>query len=85
MVDDRFPSMKLDERYYYFGCQAIDDAIGFAVAYLHLFLLEKTRLLDHDFDIPYTEHGNNAKGLYETRKSRMPNAIERVSSFLATE
>ena len=34
--DDRHPSMKLDERYYCFGCHASGDAIDFASSYLHL-------------------------------------------------
>ena len=46
--DDHTPSLKLDKRYYCFGCHATGDAIDFVSAYLQLSPLEAA-----DFNIPY--------------------------------
>lgn len=51
--DDRHPSMKLDERYYCFGCHASGDAIDFASSYLHLGKLEAAKRLADEFKLEY--------------------------------
>ena len=51
--DDHTPSMKLDKRYYCFGCHATGDAIDFVSAYLQLSPLEAAKRLAADFNIPY--------------------------------
>ena len=59
--DDHNPSLKLDERYFCFGCQATGDVIDFAAAYLQLSPLEAAKQLAADFNIPYDtqEKGNS--------------------------
>lgn len=51
--DDHTPSLKLDKRYYCFGCHATGDAIDFVSAYLQLSPLEAAKRLAADFNIPY--------------------------------
>ena len=51
--DDHTPSLKLDKRYYCFGCHATGDAIDFVSAYLQLSPLEAAKRLATDFNIPY--------------------------------
>ena len=51
--DDHTPSLKLDKRYYCFGCHATGDAIDFVSAHLQLSPLEAAKRLAADFNIPY--------------------------------
>ena len=51
--DDHTPSLKLDKRYYCFGCHATGDAIDFVSANLQLSPLEAAKRLATDFNIPY--------------------------------
>ena len=51
--DDHTPSLKLDKRYYCFGCHATGDAIDFVSTYLKLSPLEAAKRLATDFNIPY--------------------------------
>ena len=51
--DDHTPSLKLDKRYYCFGCHATGDAIDFVSTYLQLSPLEAAKRLAADFNIPY--------------------------------
>lgn len=59
--DDHTPSMKLDKRYYCFGCHATGDAIDFVSAYLQLSPLEAAKRLAADFNIPYDWHERGGK------------------------
>ncbi len=51
--NDRHPSMKVDKRYYCFGCGAKGDAIDFAANYYGLSLRSAAEKLASDFAIPY--------------------------------
>ena len=53
--------MKLDKRYYCFGCHATGDAIDFVSAYLQLSPLEAAKRLAADFNIPYDWHERGGK------------------------
>ena len=59
--DDHTPSMKLDERYYCFGCHATGDAVDFVSAYLQLSPLEAAKRLAADFNILYDLHERGGK------------------------
>lgn len=50
---DRNPSMKLDERYHCFGCQADGDVISFTARLFHISPKEAARQLANDFGIRY--------------------------------
>ena len=72
--DDRHPSMKLDERYYCFGCQSHGDAIDFAANYLKVDKLEAATRLAGIFNLPYDKPGHRHKPkkadmLSETRQA----------------
>ena len=54
--EDRTPSMKLDRRYYCFGCGATGDAIDFVSRLRGIGSKEAATLLAQDFAIPY-EYG----------------------------
>ena len=49
--DDRNPSMKVDERFYCFGCQETGDMIDFVARIFHLSPYEAARKLMADFQI----------------------------------
>ena len=51
--EDRTPSMKLDRRYYCFGCGATGDVIGFVSRLRGIGSKEAAILLAHDFSISY--------------------------------
>ena len=51
--DDRHPSMKVDTRYYCFGCGAKGDAIDFASNYYGISLKDAAEKLAADFCIHY--------------------------------
>ena len=50
--DDKTPSLKLDERYYCFGCHATGDAIDFTANFFHIGLREAAEKLAADFHLP---------------------------------
>ena len=52
---DKHPSMKLDQRFHCFGCQADGDVIDFAARYLGLSAREAAGKLEKDFGIRYEE------------------------------
>ena len=52
---DRHPSMKLDQRFHCFGCQADGDVIDFAVRYFGLSAREAAEKLAKDFGVRYEE------------------------------
>lgn len=56
--DDRAPSLKLDERYYCFGCGATGDAVDLTARLLGLSSKEAALLLASDFEIPVPEKLN---------------------------
>lgn len=49
--DDRHPSMKVDERYYCFGCHKTGDVIDFTAKLFNLSPIEAARKLAWDFHI----------------------------------
>ena len=49
--DDRHPSMKVDERYYCFGCHETGDVIDFTARLFGLTAYEAAQKLAHDFHI----------------------------------
>lgn len=50
--DDHNPSLKVDQRFHCFGCQADGDVIDFAARLFNLSLKNAALLLAHDFAIP---------------------------------
>jgi len=50
---DRHPSMKLDQRFHCFGCQADGDVIDFVAGYFNLSVREAAMKLADDFGIRY--------------------------------
>lgn len=59
--DDKSPSMKLDERYYCFGCGATGDAIDLAARLLDLTPKEAALRLASDFGIGASEEEGERK------------------------
>ncbi len=51
--DDRTPSMKLDKRYYCFGCQASGDVIDLTARLFNIPARDAAMKLAHDFNISY--------------------------------
>ena len=68
--DDSTPSMKLDRRYYCFGCGATGDVIDFVSRLRGIGSKEAAILLAQDFAIPY----ENSAG--KTSKPRQQNTDE---------
>ena len=58
--DDKTPSLKLDERYYCFGCHATGDAIDFTANFFHIGLREAAEKLATDFSLPRVILSGNA-------------------------
>lgn len=61
---DRHPSMKLDERYYCFGCHASGDAIDFTSNYLNVDKRDAAEKLTEMFGLSYekSHHRHQPKG-----------------------
>ena len=59
--DDRNPSMKLDERFYCFGCGATGDAVDLTARLLDLSPKEAAVQLASDFGIILSQKGGKAK------------------------
>lgn len=53
--DDKTPSMKLDERYYCFGCHASGDAIDFVSTLFQIGTREAALQIAEDFHIAYSQ------------------------------
>ena len=68
--DDSTPSMKLDRRYYCFGCGATGDVIDFVSRLRGIGSKEAATLLAQDFAIPYED------GAGKTSKPRQQNTDE---------
>lgn len=68
--DDSTPSMKLDRRYYCFGCGATGDVIDFVSQLRGIGSKEAAILLAQDFAIPYEDSAG------KTNRSRQQNTDE---------
>ena len=68
--DDSTPSMKLDRRYYCFGCGATGDVIDFVSQLRGIGSKEAAILLAQDFAIPYEDSAG------KTNRPRQQNADE---------
>ena len=55
--NDKHPSMKVDRRYFCFGCGARGDAIDFVSNYYGLSLKEAAEKIISDFGLPYNNTG----------------------------
>ena len=55
--DDNNPSMKVDERYHCFACQADGDVIDFIANYFELSKIEAAKKIAKDFGIEYQSVG----------------------------
>ena len=63
--DDSTPSMKLDRRYYCFGCGATGDVIDFVSRLRGIGSKEAAILLAQDFAIPYEQAATTKYGRTE--------------------
>ena len=59
---DRYPSMKVDVRYYCFGCGAKGDAIDFAANYYGIGMKDAAEKLAEEFGILYDDAGKKDTG-----------------------
>lgn len=60
--EDKHPSMKLDERYYCFGCHASGDAIDFVSNLFQIGKREAALKIAEDFHITYDPKGRPERG-----------------------
>ena len=60
--DDTHPSMKLDERYYCFGCHASGDTIDFVSNLFRIGKREAALKIAADFHMPYDPKGRPRRG-----------------------
>lgn len=74
--DDSTPSMKLDRRYYCFGCGATGDVIDFVSRLRGIGSKEAAILLAQDFAIPYED------GEGKMRKPRQQNTDEQNYQYM---
>ena len=58
--DDRHPSMKIDERFYCFGCHVTGDVIDFTARLFGLSLYDAAKKLANDFNIQPLPPGQSA-------------------------
>ena len=70
--DDSTPSMKLDRRYYCFGCGATGDVIDFVSQLRGIGSKEAAILLAQDFAIPYEDSAG------KTNRPRQQNTDEQI-------
>ena len=80
--DDHNPSLKLDERYYCFGCQATGDAIDLAAAFLHLTPLEAAKQLAADFSIPYDTQDRGKPQMTSKERLQAMKKLQERRAFL---
>jgi len=59
--DDKTPSMKLDERYYCFGCHASGDAIDLVAGLFQISKLEAAKQIAEDFHIEYDRRSKDSR------------------------
>lgn len=62
---DKHPSMKLDQRFHCFGCQADGDVVDFAARYFGLSAREAAGKLAKDFGIRYEEGRPPGRGKHK--------------------
>ncbi len=78
--DDNNPSMKVDERYHCFACQADGDVIDFVANYFELSKIEAAKKIAKDFDIEYQSDGykkqNNIKKINQSKPNRKEVSID---------
>ena len=69
--NDRHPSMKVDKRYYCFGCGAKGDAIDFVAKYYGLGLKEAAEKIASDFAISYdnSRHSDHSQKEMAVKKN----------------
>ena len=77
---DRTPSLKLDQRFHCFGCQADGDVIDFTARMFDLRLWDAAVKLAKDFQISYEVQGKNQK----TQRREKPKE-NRESRYRQTE
>ncbi len=78
---DRTPSMKVDERYFCFGCGATGDVIDFVSEVFHLNCTEAGIKLAEDFGIPYEYHGSISKRKMLKKKIYQQTEISEEEKF----
>jgi hypothetical protein len=66
--DDRTPSMKVDNRFHCFGCQADGDVIDFTARLFGLGLKDAAEKLAADFSVHYDAHGHSPPSRKPARK-----------------
>ena len=79
--DDRNPSMKLDRRYYCFGCGATGDAIDFVSKKYGITLKEAAIKIAGDFDIAYGKNRKNAMTDNKPRTVKIKPLHKRYAEF----
>lgn len=73
--NDKTPSMKVDTRYYCFGCKATGDVIDFVASLYGLAKYESAVKLANDFGIEYGSRHKKIK--YPTRKTKPKQSYEK--------
>ena len=69
--DDKTPSMKLDKRYYCFGCHATGDAVDFVSNLFQIGKLEAAKQIAEDFHLDYdrsTKHSRDKPATAEQKR-----------------
>lgn len=59
--DDKTPSMKMDERYYCFGCHASGDAIDLVAGLFQISKLEAAKQIADDFRLDYDRRSRGSR------------------------
>ena len=81
---DKHPSMKLDERYYCFGCHATGDVIDFAANLHGIGKLDAARRLAEDFHLEYDKPEHHSRGKPPPAVARHDSQNRAVASREAT-
>lgn len=78
---DKTPSMKVDERFYCFGCGATGDVIDFVSEVFRLNCTDAAIKLAEDFGIPYEYHGSTLKRKISKKKIHQQPIIYEEEKF----
>lgn len=70
--NDKSPSMKVDRRYYCFGCGCTGDAIDFTAQLFDIGLKDAAMKLADDFGIPYSAGTGDHRRTGEAFQQKMP-------------
>ena len=81
---DKRPSMKLDERYYCFGCHATGDVIDFVANLYGIGKLDDARRLAEDFHLEYDKPAPYSRGKPPPAVARLDSQNRAVASREAT-